>query len=258
MAMFTFVLGNKNEVFGALIVGLLAYLGSVRRVNLLMLSLVAAGGMWFLYTIDMFRAVPLAKLGEAVTSRLDEATEVGRFVTSSNEAFGAHFSMYAVLAAGSQPQFGYSLYSLACSLIPRVLWPERPRDIYLYYSESIGAIQNQGYSIHHATGWYLNFGYAGVALGAILLGLLWAYCLNAHQRIRLRTGLLFRIFATIAPWVFVACLPPMVRSGPEGYKGLAVDGFMTPIAVLACACRPTNARKRLAWNPQRRWPVASK
>ena len=69
--------------------------------------------------------------------------------------------MYGVLAAGVEPRFGYSLYSLVCSVIPRVLWPDRPRDIYLYYSESVGAIQNQGYSLHHATGWYLNFGYPG-------------------------------------------------------------------------------------------------
>jgi len=33
----------------------------------------------------------------------------------------------------------------------------------------VGAIQNQGYSLHHATGWYLNFGYFGVALGAVVM-----------------------------------------------------------------------------------------
>ena len=94
--------------------------------------------------------------------------------------------MYGVLAGNVEPRFGYSLYSLVCSVIPRVLWPDRPRDIYLYYSESVGAIQNQGYSLHHATGWYLNFGYAGVALGALVMGLVWAYCLNAHRRGRAR------------------------------------------------------------------------
>ena len=59
-------------------------------------------------------------------------------MTTSNEAFAAHFSLYGVLAAGTAPKFGYSLYSLACSVVPRVLWPSRPRDIYLYYSESVG------------------------------------------------------------------------------------------------------------------------
>jgi hypothetical protein len=255
MGVFTFVLGNKNEVFSALLVGILTYLASVRRPNLVMAALAVVAGTWFLYTIDLFRGVPITKLGEAVSEQLESATEVDRFLTSSNEAYGAHFSMYAVLATGTEPRFGYSFYSLACSVIPRILWPDRPRDIYLYYSESIGAIQNQGYSIHHATGWYLNFGYAGVALGAIVLGLVWAYSLNAHQRIRRNSGLIFRLFAAIAPWVFVACLPPLVRVGPEGYKGLFVDGVLTPMVTLAFACRPRKVTQRLRWDSRRGWLI---
>jgi hypothetical protein len=162
--------------------------------------------------------------------------------------------MYGVLATGTAPQFGYSLYSLACSAIPRVIWPGRPRDIYLYYSESVGTIQNQGYSLHHATGWYLNFGYAGVAMGAILLGLVWAGCLNAHQRIRRQTGLPFRLFATIAPWVLVAGIPPLVRAGPEGYKGVLIDCFLVPMAALVFACRAKKVRQnKLVWQADLGW-----
>ncbi len=222
MGIFTFVLGNKNEVLVALLTGLLAYLASVRRPNLFKVTLVVAAGFWFLYAIDFFRAVPVAGLTDAVTERLDQATGVARFMTSSNEAFAAHFSTLwraggERAAALAEP---YSLYALACSVVPRVLWPARPLDIYFYYSDSVGAIQNQGYSVHHATGWYLNFGIPGVALGGVVLGMVWACCLNAHQRIRPGSGLLFRLFATVSPWLFVAYLPPLVRAGPEGYKGL--------------------------------------
>jgi hypothetical protein len=154
--------------------------------------------------------------------------------------------MYGVLAAGTEPQFGYSLYSLALSVVPRILWPERPRDIYRYYSESVGTVQNQGYSLHHATGWYLNFGYAGVAVGAVVLGLIWAGCLNAHQRIRRRSGLLYRLYATIGPWVLVAGLPPLIRAGPEGYKGLIIESFLIPVGVLAFACRPGRTGRTVA------------
>src|SRR5262249_883634 len=154
-------------------------------------------GMWFLYAIDFFRSVPVNGLQEAISGRASEATEVGRFIVSSNEAYAAHFSLYGVLAFDVEPKFGYSLYSLACAVIPRLLWPDRPRDIYLYYSESVGTIQNQGYSIHHATGWYLNFGYLGVPIGGIVLGLIWAKILRARERIRPNTQLLFRVFATV-------------------------------------------------------------
>ena len=251
MLAFTFVLGNKNEVLAALVAGVLAYLGLARKPNWIRMGLVVAGGLWVLYAIDFFRAVPLAGLEQAVSGRAKQATGVANFLTSSNEAYGAHFSMYGVLAGGVEPRFGYSLYSLACSVIPRVLWPDRPPDIYLYYSESVGAIQDQGYSLHHATGWYLNFGYPGVALGAVVMGLVWAYCLNAHRRAG--SGHLFRLFAITAPWLFAACLPPLIRAGPEGYKGFLIEGVMIPVGVLAFACRPKKVRAPLAWHPERGW-----
>jgi hypothetical protein len=193
---------------------------------------------------------------EAIHQRIEDATEVASFVTSSNEAYAAHFSLYGVLASGAEPRFGYSLYSLACSAIPRVLWPDRPTDIYNYYADSVGVIQNQGYSVHHATGWYLNFGYAGLALGAVVMGLVWAYFVNAHQRIRQKSGLAFRLFATIGPWVFVACLPSLIRAGPEGYKGLLIDGLVIPMFTLAFACRPKKAVAKLAWDARAGWVLA--
>lgn len=245
MAAFTLVLGNKNEVFTALITGILAYLGSVRRPDWPKLILAVGMGLWFLTAIDFFRGTPISRIGEAVVERYHESTDVAHFVASSNEAFAAHFSLYGVLATGTAPKFGYSLYSLACSIIPRILWPERPPDIYLYYSQSVGAIENQGYSLHHATGWYLNFGYPGVLIGALVLGLLWTRTLTARQRIRKQTGLLFRLAAVIGPWLFAAGLPPLIRSGPEGYKGFVLECLLIPVAVLVIACRPA-ARRRAA------------
>ncbi len=253
MGIFTFMLGNKNEVLTALLTGVLTYLGSVRRPSWIKVGLTVVLGLGFLTAIEFFRGVPLAQMREAVSERLDESSDVAQLVTSSNEAYGAHFSMYGVLAANVEPKFGYSLYSLACSIIPRALWKDRPLDIYFYYSESVGSIQNQGYSLHHATGWYLNFGYFGVALGALVLGLAWSYSLNARGRVRMSTGLLFRLFATLAPWLFAACLPPLIRAGPEAYKGLLLEGVLIPVGVLAFSCRARRVRKRLAWNPERGW-----
>ena len=244
MCAFAFMLGNKNEILTALIAGFLTYVGSTERPRWLRAGLGAAAGVWFLYTIELFRGTPLADMWDAIGERLSEAKEVGKFVASSNEAFAAHFSMYGVLAARTPIQFGYSLYSFACSLVPRVLWPDRPRDIYLYYSESVGTIQNQGYSLHHATGWYLNFGYAGVILGGIVMGLVWSMCLNAHGRFGGRQGLLLRLFAVVAPWTFAANMAPLVRAGPEGYKGFIIEGALIPVGTLAFACRQRRRSRR--------------
>ncbi len=242
MGAFTFVLGNKNEVLEALVAGTLAYLGSARRPSLLKTGVVAAAGLWFLYAIDFFRAVRLVDLRGALSERLSEAADLSGFIASSNESFAAHFSLYGVLHNDVAPKFGYSLYALACSVIPRIFWPDRPLDIYFYYSDRVGAIQNQGYSLHHATGWYLNFGVAGVAIGAVVLGLVWAYCLNAHRKIRRHSGLFFRLFAATTPWLFAAYLPSLLRAGPEGYKGFLVEALLIPVGTLALACRMGRVR----------------
>src|SRR5579862_8247779 len=86
MLTFTFVLGNKNEVLSTLVAGILAYLGLVRKPNWIRAGLVLAAGLWLLYAIDYFRAVPLAGLEDAVGARAEEATGVANFLTSSNEA----------------------------------------------------------------------------------------------------------------------------------------------------------------------------
>ena len=125
MGAFTFVLGNKNEIYVALLTGLLAYLSFLKRPKILGTAAVLAVGLWFLYSIDFFRSVPISGLAEAVTERLSEASDVGQFVTSSNEAYAAHFSMYGVLAANVEPRFGYSFYALACSIVPRISAPNR-------------------------------------------------------------------------------------------------------------------------------------
>lgn len=257
MGVFTFLLGNKNEVLTALVVGVLAYLGQVPRPNWVRLGLTLAGGAWFLYAVDFFRATPLAELPSQVSRNLTQLTELGRFLTSSNEAYGAHFSMYGVLSHQVQPRFGYSLYALACSLVPRALWLERPHDIYLYYSESVGAVQDQGYSLHHATGWYLNFGPLGVVLGGAVLGLLWSFCLRARRRIGPATGVPFRLFAVISPWLLPAYLPALVRAGPEGYKGFLIEGVIIPLGLLLLCARPQRAlRLRLIWSPQTGWGLS--
>ncbi|MEI9811418.1 MAG: hypothetical protein WDO18_01515 [Acidobacteriota bacterium] len=246
MCAFTFLLGNKNEVLAALMAGVLAYIGGLRRPNWWRAVATFGLGIWFLFSIDYFRSFAASDLTAALTTETNATNinEVARFVTSSNESYAAHFSMYGVLSRHVEPQFGYSIYSLLCSVVPRVLWKDRPNDIYLYYSESVGTVQNQGYSLHHATGWYLNFGAFGVLLGGLVMGLVWAWCINARRAIRPRTGLPFRLFAIVAPWFFAACLPPMLRAGPEAYKGLVIEGALIPVGVLLFACRPKRSRRR--------------
>ena len=98
----------------------------------------------------------------------------------------------------------------------------------------------------------------GLALHNLVMALLWGYCINSKRAIRKRTKLPFRLFAIVAPWFFAACLPPMLRAGPEGYKGLIIEGCLIPVGMLILACRPKRARSkktRLSWNERTGWAL---
>src|ERR1019366_3788831 len=69
MGAFTFVLGNKNEVLTALLAGVLAHAGSVRRPAWWKIGAALACGMWFLAAVDFFRATPISGIGAAAFAR---------------------------------------------------------------------------------------------------------------------------------------------------------------------------------------------
>jgi hypothetical protein len=191
MYVYCALLGNKNELFAALIAGSLFYLANAHRPRILLLL---AGGVCSMTLISLL-------------------------------------SMYGAVHFAIPLTYGSSLVSLVASVVPRALWPDRPVDIYPYYAESVHAVAGQGYNIHHATGWYLNLGLPGVVIGAVVLGTLWASLFNSfHSRHPL--GLLHRFFVVVSPSLFVAGIPNLIRSGIEGYKGLAVDFFLIPTICL--------------------------
>jgi hypothetical protein len=99
MCVFTFLLGNKNEVLAALVAGVLAYVGGAVRPNLWKAAIAFGLGIWFMYSIDYFRSFAVSDLAAALTTEHDatNVSEVARFVTSRNESYAANFSLYGVL-----------------------------------------------------------------------------------------------------------------------------------------------------------------
>jgi hypothetical protein len=55
------------------------------------------------------------------------------------------------------------------------------------------------------------FVFLTAATALIAIGWVWSLCLGARARLRLDSGLLPRIFAAMAPWVFTPYLPPLLR-----------------------------------------------
>jgi hypothetical protein len=143
--------------------------------------------------------------------------------------------MYGALSQDIPLTYGSSLTSMLASTIPRFLWADRPVDIYSYFAESVHAVEGQGYTIHHAAGWYLNFGAIGLLFGAALMGWVWGRFYNSFSDVYARTSRLHYIFSSIAPWIFVAYIHAMMRAGPEVYKGLFLEGIFMPLTVLLLA-----------------------
>ena len=231
---FCVVLGNKNELAFALFTGSLFYLfNSTRpakwRFAALGIALLACVGF-----IDYARGLAVDDLASNVSFG-EVAFSLVR-LANSNEAFAAHMSLYGAMSHDLPLTYGSSIYSFIASAIPRMFWPDRPDDIYWYYANGVGAVQGQGYSIHHAAGWYLNFGIFGIVLGGVLMGRIWAAMYNAAVRFAHRRGPTWRrIFCIVGFFTFTANLPTLIRVGPEGYKSVLVDCLFIPVAVLTLA-----------------------
>ncbi len=238
MVWLSFLLGYKSELFLSGVMGGLFYLVNAERPRWLVLTMTGVFVVTGMALVDLTRFTPVSNIS-GMTS-LGLVAKVIDFVRTSNEAFAAHFSMYGVLSKDVPFTWGSSLIALVASVVPHFLWPGRPSVIYAYYVEHMDAIPGQGYTIHHATGWYLNFGIPGVIVGALILAAIWVVCYNGYNRIpEIGDGCFRRrlqvIFYAIAPWSFVGYLPFILREGPEIYKGLLVEGFMIPVLIVLLA-----------------------
>ncbi len=253
------VLGNRADLLVAMSFGVLFYIANRKPPSLIIVGTIFVVGILAANTIEACRGNALRDLPQvlAESKPWDLTRDKG-----SNEQFAAHMSMYGCLQYHVPLTFGSSFVSLAASVIPRALWSDRPESIYDYYARSVNAEPGQGYTIHHATGWYLNFGLPGVILGAVLLALVWAKCFN-----NLNTppppgrGLLLSAMRVLAPWALVGFLPKLMRTGPEGYKALFFEALLIPSIVVAISAtrhasvaenEATAAEPVVAWYPDLR------
>lgn len=227
---FGILMGNKNELFGGVIMGIAFFLINSPRPRIFAMGAWGSVALAGIAVIDFARSLSILdlvsdfswqKAGESVIS-----------ILNSNEAFASHFSMYGAIHYDVGKTWGTSVLSLMASFVPRVFWPDRPETIYQYYVDGVGALPGQGYTIHHATGWYLNFGVVGVVLGAIVLGLIWAGLFRGafsgtDERRRWR-----RILFAIGFSAFTGGLPVLLRNGLEVYKPILLFSLVMPMIVI--------------------------
>lgn len=243
-------MGNKNELLQALIAGVVFYLANARQPRY---GLMAGLGVIMLGAIAYIDTLRGRSLEDVVsTLSLEElwASLIG--VVETNEQFAAHLSMYGAVAYDIPLTYGSSIVSFIASAVPRALWPSRPAEIYEHYATAVNAVTDQGFTIHHATGWYLNFGIVGVVFGGSLFGWIWGKAFNRSRDPRCHASAA-RVCESSAFFALTGAIPMLLRTGPEGYKMMLLECIVFPMAVLMLSCTSTRADVAAVFNAARRF-----
>jgi hypothetical protein len=228
-------LGFRHYMVVSFLTSTLFYLVNARRLKTITLVVAWSTVLLAVGIVGLTRGASLSETVRGMGSISKAAVApLGTYVVS-NEPFAAHISMYGILHKNIALTYGSSVIAFLTSAIPRGLWLNRPEEIYAYYAFQVGAAEGQGYTIHHATGWYLNFGTLGVAIGALLLGWIWGTLWTRFQQVARVRSYWGRIFRVIAFWSFTASISLVLRSGPEVYKTVLVEVFLIPTLILGVA-----------------------
>jgi hypothetical protein len=254
MALYTYMmlLGNRSELLRGAIFATLFYRANSRKVRWWRVGLLIGVFLFSLIAISSLRGVSADSLSDKAKS-LNVFKDMLQPLLTSGEAFAGHMSLYGVVKEDVPLTYGKSFISLLASLVPRFIQPDRPEDVYQYYARSVGAMEGQGYTIHHATGWYLNFGFPGVVVGGLLVGVIWAKSFNYYGQSRPTNSVFWRALQVSAPWAVVAALPDLLRAGPEQYKSFFVEGLLLPVLVIGigrCSAWKLAKRARASFGPQ--------
>lgn len=236
-------LGDRHDLVANFFVGVFFYLANATKPHKMALALSCLVAFFAVGAVGLTRGVSVVDTLRNFRISETAASSIATYV-KSNEPFAAHMSMYGSLHKHVELTYGSSFVSLLVSVVPRAIWLDRPADIYVYYSTQVGAVEGQGYTIHHATGWYLNFGTAGVVLGAVLFGWVWGSRWKKFQQIAGARSYWTQILRVIAFWTFTASVSVMLRSGPEGYKTVLLEEFLIPTLILGFA----GSKLVLRWN----------
>ena len=249
------LIGSRNDLLFAFLFAIVFYVTNAKKVSLYRIGLQLGGLAAIIVIIEMTRALPLLDyLGlstgpgiptEQVVQKLSFTSSVLSLL-ASNEMFAGHMSMYGAVYYDVPFTYGGSFNYLLHSMIPRIIEVTRPIDSYQHYASAIHYTGVQGFTINHATGWYVNFGAAGVAMGALFLGLLIGYAFRAQARVSASKGFLY-IVQTILVLCIAAFFPALIRTGPEGYKALFFEAILIP-SLLVYAVYLISSKTRLKAN----------
>lgn len=249
------LIGSRNDLLFAFLFAIALYVTNSKKVSFYRIGILLGGLAAIIVLIEMTRALPILDyLGlstgpgiptEQVVQKMSFTSSVLSLM-ASNEMFAGHMSMYGAVYYDVPFTYGGSFNYLIHSMIPRFVEATRPLDSYQHYAASIHYTEVQGFTINHATGWYVNFGMPGVAMGALLLGLLVGYAFLIQSKVN-TSNWFWYIVQTILLLSIAAFFPALIRTGPEGFKALFFEAILIPSFLLYALCKTSSiTRKKLS------------
>jgi hypothetical protein len=232
---FLAVLGNRNELLIAIIAGTFVFYAAGGRIGKGWLFVLGFVGFVLFRLIEYLRGIGV----DALTTGITGVMSTPQFwnplaLASGTESVAAHMSLYGIVSKDIDFTFGSSILYFVNSLIPRILLPDRIADSYTIYATAVSAPSDQGFTIHFAAGCYLNFGVVGIVVGGVTLALSWAAVFRLMCARRLQQEQ--RSFPALVAYCFCSAFIPVgMRSGPEGFKGLLIEGILLPFLIATMA-----------------------
>lgn len=252
-ALYITFLGNRRELLSALIICSLLFINNFKKASLGKYGLIFGLSFVMFLSNDVIRSTmvptflnkiflqntthfnrsPEKIISNNTVSKNDKLKQAISSFVLSNELFYAHFSMYGVLEHQIKPTNGSSIKYLASSIIPRVFMSERPDDIYTYYVKEINAAPGQIYTLHNATGWYLNFGLFGIVLGATIIAFFFITAFHLQSRRNIFKNKFLIILSDMALVLISAQFVTFITAGPEAYKAMLIEGIILPVLIFS-------------------------
>jgi len=165
-------------------------------------------------------------------SFIEKVTHSITSVLFSNELFAGHFSLYGIIKYNVKPKIGISFSALAEMVKPKSSRNKEVLDSYAYYAKELNFPKDQGFTINHISGWYLNFSYFGIPIGGAFLGFIIFRAFIKQSRAK--TGVKELIWLVILCCI-TAFSAMLVRGGPEAFKSMIVEAIIVPLVVFGGA-----------------------
>lgn len=219
-----FLLGNRNILLCGMVIGIILYSEFYGLKNTFKLKNIVLG-LFIFASIQLISFVRGISIDAVLDGKVDiNMLNVLSSASKSSEKHAAQISMYGVLKNDVPFTYGSSVEYLLSTFIPKFVGLDRPPRIYDHYvTHTVYGKPDIGVTIHHATAWYLNFGFLGIVIGAFL----WGYVLMYMYKRRIR---FVYFFGSI---IFSSISIQMIRDGGiESYKGGLLLATIIPMLIV--------------------------